>query len=72
MCFVDRKPRSSFTSDKNRQVKCLLELNVYTALGPYFTAQHNLFDPRFLHKKLVCLLSHLVPEILGPKVCLII
>ncbi len=36
-------------------------------LGPYFIPQHNPIDPLFLQKKAVCL-SHLVPEILGPKV----
>ncbi len=39
-------------------------------LGPYFIPQHNLIDPLFLQEKSVCL-SHLVPEILGPKFGLI-
>ncbi len=40
-------------------------------LGPYFISQHNLIDPLFLQKKIGLSLSHLVPEILGPKVGLI-
>ncbi len=37
-------------------------------LGPYFIPQHNSVDPFFLQKKIGLSLSHLVPEILGPKV----
>ncbi len=40
-------------------------------LGPYFIPQHNPIDPLFLQKKIGFSLSHLVPEILGPKVGLI-
>ncbi len=39
-------------------------------LGPYFIPQHNLID--LLSTEKICLsLSHLVPEILGPKFGLI-
>ncbi len=37
-------------------------------LGPYFIPQNNPIDPIFLQKKIDLFLSHLVPEILGPKV----
>ncbi len=40
-------------------------------LGPYFIPQHNPIDPFFLQKKISLSLSHLVSEILGPKVGLI-
>ncbi len=40
-------------------------------LGPYFIPHHNPIDPLFLEKKIGWSLSHLVPEILGPKVGLI-
>ncbi len=36
--------------------------------GPYFIRQHNLIDPLFLQKKICLSLSHLVLEILGPKI----
>ncbi len=40
-------------------------------LGPYFMPHHDLIDHLFMQKKIICLyrLSHLVPEILGPKGC---
>ncbi len=37
-------------------------------LGPYFIPQQNLIDTLFLQKKIGLSLSHLVPEILGPKI----
>ncbi len=40
-------------------------------LGPYFIPHHNPIDTLFLQKKIDLSLSHLVPEILGPKVGLI-
>ncbi len=39
--------------------------------GHYFISQHNPIDPLFLQKKIRLSISHLVPEILGPKVGLI-
>ncbi len=39
-------------------------------LGPYFIPQHNPIDPLFL-QKISLSLSHLLPEILGPKIGLI-
>ncbi len=40
-------------------------------LGRYFISQHNPIDPLFLEKKIGLSLSHLVPEILRPKVGII-
>ncbi len=40
-------------------------------LGPYFVHLHNPIDPSICRKKIGLSLSHLVPEILGPKVALI-
>ncbi len=40
-------------------------------LGPYFIPQHNPIDPLILAETINLSLSHLVPEILGPKVGLI-
>ncbi len=40
-------------------------------LGPSFMPHHDLIDPIFLRKIIGLSLSHSVPEILGPKVCLI-
>ncbi len=37
-------------------------------LGLYFIPPHNPIDPLFLQEKIGLSLSHLVPEILGPKV----
>ncbi len=37
-------------------------------LGPYFISPHDPIDPLFLQKRIGLSLSHLVPEILGPKV----
>ncbi len=36
--------------------------------GPYFVPHHDLINPLFLQKTICLSLSHLVPEILGPKV----
>ncbi len=40
-------------------------------LGPYFIPPHNPIDTLFLQKNQLSL-SHLVPEILGPKIGLIL
>ncbi len=43
-------------------------LDLLFKLGPYFIPQHDFIGPLFLQKKISLSLSHLVPEILGPKV----
>ncbi len=45
---------------------------IFNLIGsPYFMPQHNPIDPLFLQTKIGLSLSHLVPEILGPKVGII-
>ncbi len=47
-------------------------LGIFNLIGSlFFIPQHNPIDPLFLQKKIGLSLSHLVPEILGPKVSLI-
>ncbi len=43
-------------------------LGIFSPIGSLFIPQHNPIDPLFLQKKIGLSLSHLVPEILGPKV----
>ncbi len=41
---------------------------IFYPIDPFYIPQHNPIDPLFLQKKICLSLSHLVPEILGPKV----
>ncbi len=45
---------------------------IFNPIGPYFMPYHDPTDPIFLQKKISLSLSHVVPEILGPKVGLIV
>ncbi len=44
---------------------------IFNPIGSIFIPQHNPIDLFFLQKKIGLSLSHLVPEILGPKVVVI-